>query len=103
MNYNPQQNFDFGKSYAAAAAGSVASGVADAALNGGHISVGQIATDAFGNALGQALGDDYSASHQQNPFAARTRNQIGVGNQGDAVLYGPLGGSGQRHRPIQRA
>jgi YD repeat-containing protein len=96
MNYNPQQNFDFGKSFAAAAAGSVASGVTGAALDGGHISVGQIAADAFGNALGQSLGQDYLESNRNtggNLFAVRTQNQINVGNSGDAVLFGPNGGT----------
>ncbi len=52
MNYNPQVNgFDLGKSVLSATGAALATTV----MRGGRVSVTQVATDAFGNVLGQSL------------------------------------------------
>jgi LysM repeat protein len=56
---------------------------------GGKVSLASIATDAFGNALGQSLA--LNGNSGDNPFASQAQNQINVGNEGDAVMFGPLG------------
>jgi hypothetical protein len=51
-------------------------GVATAAARGGRVSITQVATDAFGNALGESFKDSLvSAGQQEMALAARSENQ----------------------------
>ncbi len=55
MGYDAQHGFDFGKSVISGTAAGIASGTTTAVMRGGRVQIVQVATDAFGNALGSSL------------------------------------------------
>lgn len=63
MGYNPQKGFDFTKSLISGAAAGIAAGTTAAVMRGGRVQVEQIATDAFGNALGSSLAENADSTN----------------------------------------
>ncbi|MHA6916154.1 hypothetical protein ACQUJO_23925, partial [Ralstonia pseudosolanacearum] len=62
MGYDSRRGFDFGKSLVSGTAAGIASGATAAVMRGGRVQIVQVASDAFGNALGQSLVDSASSS-----------------------------------------
>lgn len=68
------QGMSFGDKLLARSITGLAAGTATALMRGGRVSVVQVATDAFGNALGSSLGDEAVAAYnsdQQDVLGAR--------------------------------
>lgn len=71
LGYDSKAGFNFGKSLASGALSGLASGITTAAVRGGKINLVQVATDAFGNALGESIkgalvpGSDAASAYQQ--------------------------------------
>ncbi|MHA6916162.1 hypothetical protein ACQUJO_23965 [Ralstonia pseudosolanacearum] len=55
MGYDSRRGFDFGKSLVSGTAAGIASGATAAVMRGGRVQIVQVASDAFGNALGNSL------------------------------------------------
>jgi hypothetical protein len=72
----------------AGTAGGLAGGITAAALEGGRINPGQIAADAFGNALGNAIASEIEATPPQAPQPAFVGSQ-GAGLSGPSFQYQP--------------
>ncbi|MFV8638620.1 LysM peptidoglycan-binding domain-containing protein [Ralstonia pseudosolanacearum] len=84
MGYDAQRGFDFGKSVISGTAAGIASGTTTAVMRGGRVQIAQVATDAFGNALGQSLASNATSTSSTQEQALQTA--------WDGTLYGaPLG------------
>ncbi|SFQ11319.1 LysM peptidoglycan-binding domain-containing protein [Variovorax sp. 770b2] len=57
--YDPQAGFNFGKGLLAGSLAGLAGGLTTAAMRGGRVSAAQVATDAFGNALGSSVAEAF--------------------------------------------
>lgn len=72
MHYDPRQGFDFNKSLVSATVSGIAAGTTAAVTRGGRVQIAQVATDAFGNALGQSLAENAGSTTSSQEQALQT-------------------------------
>jgi LysM repeat protein len=65
--------------------------IVNEAASGGKITLTSLATDAFGNALAVGVQDAQTNTQQEKQLEQAQQQVLGVGQQGNAVMYGPFG------------
>src|SRR5262249_19803969 len=80
--------------YAAAFAGGIAGGVTRNVLSGGHMRFAQIATDSFGNVLGNSIASQVTgAGAQQKVTLSDAQGEVGGIGQVGPLLYADASGA----------
>jgi hypothetical protein len=74
----------------------LAGGLASAVVRGGRISAAQIATDAFGNALGQSLADKFGQKTGSTAVSQQEKELQAREDARDTAMWDLVGGSGAR-------